>query len=71
MVYGLPIPFTHTTPINHNDEHFLRLSIVRIFSRAIDQAKKATLKGTLVHQTLFQGKRKPSLQPKTLQMILH
>jgi hypothetical protein len=32
--------------------HFLRLSIVRIFLRVTDQAKKATLKRTLVYQTL-------------------
>jgi hypothetical protein len=45
---------------------FLRLSTVRIFPKAANQAKKAFLKGTLVHQTLFYGKQKPSLQPMTL-----
>jgi len=39
--------------------YFLRLSIIRIFPNATDQAKKAALKETLGCQTLFQGKRKP------------
>jgi hypothetical protein len=62
--HGLPlIAFTHTTPINHDDmlRHFRKLSTITIFLRATDQPKKATLNGTtLVRQTLFQGKRKPS-----------
>jgi len=45
---------------------FQRLSTVRIFSRATDQPKKATINGTLAHQTLFQGKRTQSWQPMTL-----
>jgi hypothetical protein len=40
--------------------------LLRIFPRATDQAKKVVLKGTLVCQILFQGKRKPSLQTRTL-----
>jgi hypothetical protein len=32
---------------------FLRLSMVRIFPRVADQAKKAAIKGTIVHQVLF------------------
>jgi hypothetical protein len=39
--------------------HFLRLSMVRIFPRAVDQAKKVAFNGTLVRQTLFHGKQKP------------
>jgi len=46
--------------------HFLRLTMVRIFSRAAVQAKEAALKETLVCQTLLQGKRKPALQPRAL-----
>jgi hypothetical protein len=66
MAHGLPVPFTHTTFINHNDEFFPRLSMVKIFPMLADQAKKAALKETLIHQTLFQGKCMPSLRTKTL-----
>jgi hypothetical protein len=45
---------------------FLRLSTVRISSRAINRTKKATLKETLVCQILFHGKRPPLLRTKTL-----
>jgi hypothetical protein len=45
---------------------FLRLFIVIIFPKAADQTKKVAFKGILVHQTLFKGERKPSLQTKTL-----
>jgi len=37
--------------------HFLKLFMVRIFPTTTDQAKKAILKGTLVHQILFHGKQ--------------
>jgi hypothetical protein len=42
--------------------HFLTLFVVRFFSRAANQAKKAALKYTLVHRILFQGKGMPSVQ---------
>jgi hypothetical protein len=37
--------------------HFLRLSTVRILSKAAVQVKKATLVGTFDFHTLFQGKK--------------
>jgi hypothetical protein len=45
---------------------FLRLSNVRIFPSATAQAKKATFKGTLVRQILFQGKWLVSLNTRAL-----
>jgi hypothetical protein len=60
MAYELPIPFTHKTPINYNDMLFPKIVHDK------DISFKATLKETLVRQTLFQGKRKLTLQPKTL-----
>jgi hypothetical protein len=45
---------------------FLRLSNVRVFPSAVDQAKKATFNGTFVCQILFQGKWTTSLQARTL-----
>jgi hypothetical protein len=36
------------------------LSKVKIFPRAVDQAKKGTLKETSICQILFQGKRESS-----------
>jgi hypothetical protein len=45
---------------------FLRLSIVRIFLRAVDQAEKAVLKGTFIFQILFQGKGVTSLPRRAL-----
>jgi len=35
---------------------FLKLSMVKIFPKAANQAKKVTFKGTLFRQILFQGK---------------
>jgi len=52
MVNGLPIPLTYISPIDHND--LLLPKIVH----DIDQTKKAAIKGTLVRQILFQGKKK-------------
>jgi hypothetical protein len=49
---------------------FLRLSIVRILSRATDHAKKAALERARVHHTLFQGKHLPSEQAKELKKDL-
>jgi len=49
--------------------HFLRLSMVRIFSKAANQAIKAGLKGTLICQILFQAKIKTSLQTRTLYLF--
>jgi hypothetical protein len=69
MVYRLSILLTHATFINHNYVPLLGavgLSMERIFSKALEQAKNDALEGTLVCQTLFQGKRKPTLQPMTL-----
>jgi hypothetical protein len=45
---------------------FLRLSKVRIFHSAAAQSKKATFKGTLVRQMIFQGKWSASLQASAL-----
>jgi hypothetical protein len=58
MVHALLIPFTHVAPIDHNDTLLPKVVYgKRIFPRAADQAKTATFKGTLISQTLFQGKR--------------
>jgi hypothetical protein len=63
MVYRLLIPLAHTTHLLTTMAYrFLRLSIVRIFPRAADQAKKAALKRTSVHQILLQGKGVTSLR---------
>jgi hypothetical protein len=56
-VHILPISFTQVAPIDYSDVPLLdRLSMVKIFRKVADQAKKGTLKGTLVHQALFPGK---------------
>jgi hypothetical protein len=60
MVNGLSIHFTRAAPIATMMCHFLKLFIVKIFPRAANQAKNATLKG------IFHGKRNPSLQAMTL-----
>jgi hypothetical protein len=55
MVQRLPIPLVQITPIDHNDVpcHFLKLSMVRIFYKATDQAKKATLRNLGPPNTLL------------------
>jgi hypothetical protein len=45
---------------------FLKLSLVSIFPRTADQAKKTNLKGALVHQILFQEKGESSIQIMSL-----
>jgi hypothetical protein len=66
MVNRLCIPFVHTTPINQN--YVLLQEIVHGKDISYDRRpkKKAILNGTLVRQTFFQWKWKPSLQPMKL-----
>jgi hypothetical protein len=45
--------------------HFQRLSMLRIFPKATDHTKKATLNGTLVRQTLSR-ETETIMQPMTL-----
>jgi hypothetical protein len=71
MVHRLPIHFTHVAPIDYNNEVLLPKVIHgNDLPWAANQAKKAVFKGNLVRQTLFYGKRKPSLPPMTLQKDL-
>lgn len=61
MIYKLLIHFIHTTPINHNDMSFLKIVHKMTFPKAVNQAKKAALKGIFVHQILYQEKKKANI----------
>jgi hypothetical protein len=54
-IQGLPISFTHTTPIDHNDAPHSETVHGKNILRAANQAKETTLNGALAHQTLFLG----------------
>jgi hypothetical protein len=49
---------------------FLRLSMVRIFHTGYRPSKKSSPQWNLSPPNTFKGKRKPTLQPKTLQKDL-
>jgi hypothetical protein len=66
MIHRLPF-ILHIQHLSNTMTHRCqRLSMVRIFPKTADQAKKATLNGAFVCQPLFQGKWKLSLQIMTL-----
>jgi hypothetical protein len=66
MAHGFPVPLTHKVPIDHNDLPFVRLSMIKIFPSAADQAKKAALKGILFCQIKGGRRRKRKKKKKTL-----
>ena len=52
-------PFTHTTPINYQKVPLTKLSIVKIFPKAVVHTKNATFRGTLAPKMLFLGEECP------------
>jgi hypothetical protein len=44
MVHRFPVPLLYKVPIDHNDLLFIRLSMIKIFLNAAEQAKKPALK---------------------------